>query len=469
MPVITRLAASVSTRLAASVITRLAASVGAALLASVTLAPVVGVTLTPVAAAEPPNRTPDPAEVLNSFVEGALAAGRPANPAEAITPLVTIAPFYAEPALTGEETPGTLLKAEKIDVQFAGFRPGNLDAYRLMYVTTTIDGELDISTGITLIPVDGRPDAERRVVSYQMANDGVGPNCHPSAMWTGSDPVDTASWSAVGPLAQMLGQGYAVVMSDVGNNGDLSPRGVFAGKYNARTNLDALRAALDPELTGLSRDAPIGMFGIAGGGVGTGHAVEIMDWYAPELTITAAVMEGMVPDYRSFMELADGTMGSGFAFATLLGLEPHYPEMRVDEHLNPAGRAIADDYRTQCQFPAYYAMPFVPLSTLFLDGRVPAEIEAFQRAFEDNLMGYAAPSRDVRVLVASCAADDSFMSIVPAEDSRTLVRQWREQGGTVDYQPTDCSMERLVTDPWGWTTDLYGMQTMDWLDAHLGR
>lgn len=452
---------SVTTRLLASATSRLAASVGAAVIAGVTLAPVAG--------AEPPNRTPDPSEVVNGYLEGALAAGRPASPEEIVTPLVTIAPFYDEPALTGEEAPGTLLKAEKVDVQFAAFRPGNLDAYRLMYITTRIDGELDISTGIVLIPVDGTPHAERRVVSYQMANDGVGPNCHPSAMWTGSDPVDTASWSAVGPLAQMLGQGYAVVMSDVGNNGDLSPRGVFAGKYNARTNLDALRAALDPQLTGLSPDAPIGMFGIAGGGVGTGHAVEIKDWYAPELNVTAAVMEGMVPDYRSFMELADGTMGSGFAFATLLGLEPHYPEMRVDEHLNPAGRAIADYYRTQCQFPAYYAMPFVPLSTLFLDGRVPAEIEAFQHAYRDNLMGHAAPARDIRVLVASCVADDSFMSIVPAEDSRTLVHQWREQGGTVDYQPTDCSMARLVTDPWGWTTDLYGMQTMDWLDAHVGR
>lgn len=91
-------------------------------------------------------------------------------------------------------------------------------------------------------------------------------------------------------MAQMFDQGWALVMSDVGNNGDLSPHGVFAGRYNARTNLDLLRAALDPGLTGLSPDAPIGMFGIAGGGVGTGHAVEIADSYAPELNIDAAVM-----------------------------------------------------------------------------------------------------------------------------------------------------------------------------------
>lgn len=438
---------------------------GAALLASAALA--AGVVTAPSAVADPPNRTPHPDEVLNDFVEEAFATGRPASPDELITPLVTISPFYDEPELTGREAPGTLLKSERLDVQFAGIRPGNIAAYRLMYVTTTIHGAPDISTGIVMIPVDGTPDSERHVVSFQMANDGVGPNCHPSAMWTGSDPVDTASWSALGPMAQMFDKGWALIMSDVGNNGDLSPHGVFAGRYNARTNLDLLRAALDPDLTGLSPDAPIGMFGIAGGGVGTGHAVEIADSYAPELNIDAAVMEGMVPDYRTFIEKADGSMGSGFAFATLLGLEPHYPEMRVDDHLTPVGKAIADYYRTQCQFPAYYALPYLPLNSLFINGQSPAYIEEFQHAYQDNLMGLGTPSREIDVLVASCVADDSFMSIVPAEDSRILVNRWREKGASVDYQPTDCSMQQLLGNPYGWFTDLYGMQTIDWLDAHM--
>ncbi len=444
-----------------SITSRLATAVGAALL--------VGTALAPTAVADPPNRTPHLGEVFGGYVQGALATGRLASPEEFITPLTSIAPFYAEPALTGTETPGTLLKAEKVDVQFAGFRPGNLEAYRLMFVTTTLDGQPDISTGFVMIPVDGRPHAERQVVSYQMANDSVGANCHPSAMWTGSDPMDGASWSALGPLAQMFERGYAVVMSDVGNNGDLNPRGVFAGKYNARTNLDALRAALDPEVTGLSPDAPIGMFGIAGGGVGTGHAVELADAYAPELDIRAAVLEGMVPDYRRFIEMADGSVGSGFAFATLLGLEPHYPDMRVNDHLTPLGRTIADHYRTQCQFPAYFSMPLVPLGELFVGGQAPAHIEAFQRAYDDNRMGLGTPARDIRVLVASCGADDSFMSLVPAEDSRTLVTRWREQGARVDYQPTDCSMQNMVGNLYGWTTDLFGMQTLDWLEAHLER
>ncbi|MDP1045168.1 hypothetical protein Q6332_29370, partial [Klebsiella pneumoniae] len=68
-----------------------------------------------------------------------------------------------------------------------------------------------------MIPIDGTPASEKKIISYQEANDSVGGYCHPSSHWTGGDPLDGASWSALGPLALMFGKGYAVVISDVGN------------------------------------------------------------------------------------------------------------------------------------------------------------------------------------------------------------------------------------------------------------
>ncbi len=119
-----------------------------------------------------------------------------------------------------------------MDVLFTGYKPGQLDAYKIMYVTTGIDGSTPVvSTGIMMIPIDGTPASEKKVISYQEANDSVGGYCHPSSHWTGGDPLDGASWSALGPLALMFGKGYAVVISDVGNNGDRDPHGVFAGKF----------------------------------------------------------------------------------------------------------------------------------------------------------------------------------------------------------------------------------------------
>lgn len=417
------------------------------------------------AGATPPNRTPGLDEIFNGYVVGTFTSGRLASPQEIFTPLTSGDPFYAQPRLTGSEKPGTLLKAKKVDVQFAGFRPGNLDAYKLMYVTRGLDGGAEISTGILMVPRDGRSDATRPIVGYQFANDSVGAYCHPSTMWTGGDPMDGASWSALGPLAQMFGKGYAVLISDVGNDGDPEPHGVFAGKFAGNTLLDGLRAAIANKDAGLSDSSPISLFGIAGGGVGAAFAAENAPRYAPELNIVGTVLEGMAVNQRNFIRTADGSLGSGFALATLLGLEAKYPEMKIDEKLTPEGRKLADLFRTQCQTPAYFATPFLPLRALFTSGRNPADIPEFQHVYADNVLGTRSPTSPV--LIASCVADDSPMSLVPAADSRKLAAQYRRGGTDVDYQPTDCSMLNFVTNLYGWGTDLFGMQTIDWVAARM--
>lgn len=412
-----------------------------------------------------PVRTPGLDEVFSGYTVGTFQNGKFGTPDEIIAALRQDDPFYDAPALTGDEAPGTLIKVLPVQVMFTGFQPGNLDAYKVMYVSRGVDDQPAISTGILMIPVDGRSNADRPIIGYQEANDSVGAYCHPSTQWTGGDPMDGASWSALGPLALMFNKGYAVMISDVGNNGDPDPHGVFAGKFGGQTNLDGLRAALQVEEAGLSKDSPMAIYGIAGGGVGAAVAAEIQPDYAPELNIRSAVLEGMVIDQKNFMRTSDGSVGAGFAFANLLGLEPWYPDMKIDEKLTPVGKDIAAYYRTQCQTPAYFTMPFVPLSTLFIGGQSPADIPDFQRAFEDNKLGKRAPQ--AKVLVTSCRADDSPMSLVPAKDSRDLVDTYRAGGTDVTYAPSDCSMFKAITDLYGWGSDLFGMQTIDWLDSTL--
>src|SRR5690606_36316332 len=127
---------------------------------------------------------------------------------------------------------------------------------------------------------------------------------------------------------------------------------------------------------------------------------------------------------------------------------------------------IADFLRTQCQSPAYFGMPFVPLNMLFNSGLNPADEPAFHHVYDDNVLGHAGTAES-KVLIPSCAADDSFMSLVPAADSRELADIYRSKGTDVTYAPSNCSMVRMITDLYGWGTDLFGMQTIDWLDAQF--
>ncbi|MEV0251054.1 lipase family protein [Nocardia sp. NPDC050712] len=417
------------------------------------------------AAADPvPPRTPGLGEVFNGYVIGALQGATPGSPEEIFQALLVNDPFYQEPPLTGSEKPGTVIKAKKVDVMFTGLKPADLDAYKLMYVTTGVDGVTPaVSTGILMIPRDDKPHSAKHLISYQAANDSVGWGCHPSTQWTGGDPLDGASWSALGPLALMFGKGHAVMISDVGNDADRRPHGVFAGKFAAHAQLDGARAALHHTDAGLDPHAQVALFGIAGGGVGAAFSAELQPEYAPELDVKSTVLEGMVVDQRNFLRVADGGLGSGFGFATLLGLEPWYPEMALDSRLNPAGRAVADVFRSQCQ-DAYFALPFLPLRAYFTSGISPADEPAFQHVFDDNRLGVGgAPTS--KVLIASCAKDDSFMSLVPAKDASDLAENYRSRGTDVTYQPTDCGLVKMLTDLYGWGTDLFGMQTVEWLDS----
>lgn len=54
-----------------------------------------------------------------------------------------------------------------------------------------------------------------------------------------------------------------------------------------------------------------------------------------------------------------------------------------------------------------------------------------------------------------------------AADARGLADRYRAGGTPVSYQPSDCSMTRMFTDIYGWGTDLFGMQTVSWLEAQL--
>lgn len=413
---------------------------------------------------------PQLSEVLNPFAVSMLRDSVPASPAEMTEGLWgRPGSFYDEPPLDDSMPMGHLLKSEPFEVIYNGVKPAHIRAWRTMYVTEDVAGRRVVSTGVIMLPSDGRDDSSRPVVAYQQVNDSAGAKCHPASQWTGGDFLDFSSISAVGPLAQLLGEGAAVVISDVGNDGDTGVHGVFAGRYAGMALINGLRAAYQVPGPQVNPRNDVGILGVAGGGVGAAFAIEYQPWYAPELPVKATVLEAMAVDQRTFVDFADGHLGSGFVLATLVGLESQYPEMRLNEKLNPAGRALADLFRDSCQTPFYYFTPFLPQNTLFTSGLPPADEPDFQHVYRDNSLGINNPDNDPvlrppgKVLVTSCAADDSIMVVTPAEDARNLVDSYRGQGVDVHYHGLRCGPDVMITDLYRWLTELFGMHAIDWL------
>lgn len=389
--------------------------------------------------------------VLSTFRDGGIAPPeqwRPRHP--------TTDPWYQAPSVAGL-APGTLLKARPAAVQVYGVQPAHVRAYQLMYVTTDFDGSRVVSTGILMIPEDGTAPRDRKLIGYSEANDSLGPGCMPSTQWTGGNQDDPSLFSALGPVAQMFGNGWAVMMSDTANDGDSTPNGFSIGQFSGAATLDGLRAAIALPDAGFESDVPIGIYGIAGGGVAAGFAAEKQASYAPELNVVGTVLQAMVIDSATFERKADGGIGAGFVFANSLGYAARYPEIDLDAELTPLGRQIADVFNRTCQ-QTYLLMPFMPLSALYTHGR-PADNPAFARAYAENRMGQQAPQAPV--LITSCR--DDFL--VPYSDVENLIAAYRAGGTDVTVLPSHCGVGDVLTNPYRVGTELLGMQNVDWFDV----
>ncbi len=115
------------------------------------------------------------------------------------------------------------------------------------------------------------------------------------------------------------------MMSDTANDGDPAPNGFLDRPVLRRRN--ARRPARRDRATRgrVRADVPIGIYGIAGGGVAAGFAAEKQASYAPELDVVGTVLQAMVIDSATFERKADGGIGAGFVFANSLGYAPATP------------------------------------------------------------------------------------------------------------------------------------------------
>lgn len=122
---------------------------------------------------------------------------------------------------------------------------------------------------------------------------------------------------------------------------------------------------------------------------------------------------------------------------------------------------VPDDGRDACQ------TPFLPQHTLFTSEIPSADEPDFQHVFRDNSLGISNPTADPalrppgKVLVTSCAADDSIMVVTPAQDARNLVDSYRAQGVDVHYHGLDCGPGVMITILYRWMTELFGMHAVN--------
>jgi len=139
--------------------------------------------------------------------------------------------FYRLPADASTKTPGTLLKAETVAA------PGVVGtAYRVMYVSTNVDGQPAAVTGVIFVPPTPPPSDGYPVVSWAHGTNGIADECAPSL-----DPQDVLPATI---LNEMLTRGWEVAATDY--QGEGTPPWILpylVGSVAAEDAIDIVRAA----------------------------------------------------------------------------------------------------------------------------------------------------------------------------------------------------------------------------------
>jgi hypothetical protein len=317
--------------------------------------------------------------VLTAFVVGALA---PAGASAAISPQYD--PFYVPPADLAAHAPGDVLRSRTVAIHTAPFIKLPYKTYQVLYRTTDRDGTPSATVATIMMPLKEPAAAQRKLVSYQTAYDGISPGCRPSYSLAGG----TVALQGVETLliGNALSRGWTVVTSDYEGPKDEFGVGLTEG-WNT---LDGIRAAERFPADGLTQGAstPVGMLGYSGGGQATAWAAELAATYAPELKLVGAAQGGVAGDLGTALNAFDGELFAGVGLAGIIGISAAYPDLHLDSLLSNKGRATFKLIRSKLSCISDYvlAFPFFNYRQLTVDPGLLKQT-AFQQVAQENSLG----------------------------------------------------------------------------------
>ena len=277
----------------------------------------------------------------------ALGAGAISHQFRSAAPQVDA--FYTASADLPDE-PGVLLRAEP----FTHAIPDDATAWRILYTTTTGTGGPAVASGIVLAPKD--VPGPLPVIAWAHGTTGYAEHCAPSIL---AERVDTG---IVPAQADILDRGWAVVAPDYTGLGTAGPQPYLIGEGEARSVLDAVRAAR--QLDGLSLSDETVVWGYSQGGHAALWTALIAPTYAPDAGVVAVAAIAPASDLPVLVDSLQTVVGgSVFASYVLAAYADTYPDVDLRTYVDPAARTLMREMSTRClSEPGAFASVLTALS-----------------------------------------------------------------------------------------------------------
>jgi pimeloyl-ACP methyl ester carboxylesterase len=269
-----------------------------------------------------------------------------------------------------------------------------------------------------IVPLAAPPAGGRPLLSYQPAEDTLSRDCASSyEIRQGKMPELPEA------MVPLLKDGAALVVPDYEGPESQWVAGVQAG----HAVLDAIRATerfVPADLDGAKTH--VAVWGYSGGAQATAWAAELQPRYAPELDLVASAHGAAPYVLRKTVAYLDGSPYAGILLAAVVGMGRAYPEMRLDEMFNEAGRAMKANVSDQCieQFAAEY-----PGARLDDFTRVPnaKDLPNISRVIDADDLGHRTPE------AATYLYQSTTDELEPVAGADAIVENYCRRGVAVQY------------------------------------
>ena len=246
--------------------------------------------------------------------------------------------FY-DPPSGSPSAPGTLLR----EGNYAGRTPVGGEVRRILYSTTDVFGRHAVASGLVISPTD-LPPGPRPVIIWNHGTTGVARGCAPSLA-----DASATRW-AIPAIDRALAEGWVVVATDYTGQGAPGTFPYLIGEGEARSALDAARAA--EYVDGLWLSSNVVVWGHSQGGHAALWASQVAPEYAPELRVRGTVAISPAADPLALAEelsrSQDSAMLSVLISWVLVPYADTYPDVFVPDYVAPGGRSIVREMTQRC-------------------------------------------------------------------------------------------------------------------------
>ncbi|MGW0051445.1 lipase family protein [Nocardia nova] len=261
--------------------------------------------------------------------------------------------FYT-PQASVPDRAGQLLRTERYDNPEV---PTGALAWRILYTTTRDHGQPAVASGLVIAP-GSATTTPSPVIAWAHGTTGVAVGCAPSILPNG------LSAGAMMVQDKVIHQGWTIVATDYIGLGTAGTHPYLIGEGEARSVLDAVRAALQLPDIRLTDHAVV--WGHSQGGHAALWTGIRAPRYAPELVIDGVAALAPASNLPALVDsLGSVTAGEVFASYVITAYAGTYPDTRFDDYVRPGARIITREMAQRCL--AEKSVLVSVLTSLFLD------------------------------------------------------------------------------------------------------